>query len=565
MTPIGIDLGTTNSLIAHYDGDAPVLIPNALGKFLTPSVVSIGDDGSILTGEPARDRLLSHPELTVASFKRLMGTGQVTKLGRHQFRPEELSAVILRVLKDDAENALATKITNAVISVPAYFNETQRQATIDAAKLAGLHVERLVNEPTAAALAHGFADAEAGKYLVFDLGGGTFDVSILDRFDDVMEVIATTGNTRLGGDDFTAILENLILSDRAMAKKDLDPKSAAAIRRQAELLKIELSREHTASCSFTLGDRRVDGRIARTHFELEAAPLLGQLKGPTEMALRDSGTDPGALDAIILVGGATRMPMVRSLIARMFGRLPLINVDPDAAVALGAAVQSGLIRRKGALRDVVMTDVCPFSLGVALVDDENARDMRTSFSPLIERNAIIPISRNMIIQTVRDFQIAIEVQVFQGESLRTENNVFLGKLVVDIPRARKGVQSADVRFTYDINGVLEVEVTVLSTGKKVRQFLNNGAGLSPAELAKRFAALESHKLHPRLQMENAALLARAERLYEETREETRAEVKMLVIEFEHDISRQQLRNQAECREWFSKRLDQIETGLTGLY
>lgn len=565
MASIGIDLGTTNSLIAYFDGNEPILIKNALGDYLTPSAVSLADDGSILTGKPAMDRLLSHPDRSAASFKRFMGTDRLITLANKVYRAEELSALLLRALVEDAENALKTQISSAVISVPAYFNEVQRKATVDAGRIAGFAVERLVNEPTAAALAHGFNNTEEGKFLIFDLGGGTFDVSILDKYNEVMEITATTGDTHLGGNDFSEVMERMLAGIHQLDIGKLDGKAKATLRRQAEALKMALSRNQTAPYAFTIENQSCSGEIRRPEFETACARLLQRLRTPTERAVRDSGAAVEDFNAIILVGGATRMPMVRSLVSRMFGRFALADTDPDTTVALGAAVQSGLAKRHGALRDVVMTDVSPHTLGVATVDDSESRDVRLSVSPIIERNAIIPISRNITLSTVSDYQTSIAVEVYQGESLRPENNVALGTLRVQVPRSKKGKESIDVRFTYDVNGVIEVEVTSLSTKAVTRSILNNANRQSDSEIAARFKALEKLKLLPRDQMENSALIARAERLYEECRDEMRETVRELIVQFEKDISSQQLRDANACRIHYSKLLDTLESNLSGLY
>lgn len=393
MAILGIDLGTTNSLIAVLEESGPRLIKNALSQFLTPSAISVAEDGAILTGAAAKERLITHPGRSVASFKRFMGTGQVTRLGSLSFRPEELSALILRSLKADAEADLGATVNDAVISVPAYFNDHQRKATLDAGRLAGLKVERLVNEPTAAALAYGFGEVNEGRFLVFDLGGGTFDVSILEKYEGVMEVHATTGDTQLGGDDFTSIIEEMMIRAGNVDRKSLDSNARAQLRREAENIKLGLTSGHEAEYSIPIGAKVLSGAIGRSAFEQESAPLLRRLRTPVERAILDAGLEPHQFDAIVLVGGATRMPMVRSLVARLFGRLPLIHVDPDTTVALGAAIQAGLHKRDAALKDVVMTDVCPYTLGVATVEDARRETRSLYVTPIIERNAVVPISR----------------------------------------------------------------------------------------------------------------------------------------------------------------------------
>jgi molecular chaperone HscC len=557
MRVCGIDLGTTNSLIAVFDDGAPRLIPNALGDVLTPSAVGIDDAGAVLVGKAARERLLSHPDRTAASFKRLMGSEQQTQLGKLQFRPEELSALVLRSLKADAEQHLGAPIDEVIISVPAYFNDHQRKATLDAGRLAGLKVERLVNEPTAAALAYGFSDATEGKFLVFDLGGGTFDVSILDKYEGVMEVRATAGDTRLGGEDFTAVIEQRMADRPGFSIKELSAPDRARLRRAAEGLKFDLTKNEAASYNLAVNGAELSGTITRDDFEADAAPLLRRLRNPLERAIRDARLAPEDLTSIVMVGGATRMPMVRSMVARLFGRLPLVHVDPDQTVALGAAVQAGLKARALALDDVVMTDVCPFTLGIATVEDAKNTALKV-VTPIIERNAVVPISRNKLFSTVTAKQKVIEVEIYQGENLRPENNVKLGSFKVYVPPNEAGAESIDVRFTYDINGAVEVEAKSLSTKVVERRIFGNMSGLSEAELKTRFAALESIKLLPRDQAENRLLIARAERIYEEQRGDAREALREALARFEVQILNQQMTDLAEVRSNFAALLDALE-------
>jgi molecular chaperone HscC len=558
MALCGIDLGTTNSLIAVLQDTGPKLIPNALGELLTPSVVGLSEDGTILVGRAAKERLITHPDTTAASFKRYMGSGHKTSFGKLAFRPEELSAFVLRSLKADAEAFLNAPLDEAVISVPAYFNDHQRKATIDAAKLAGLKVERLVNEPTAAALAYGFGDVAEGKYLVFDLGGGTFDVSILDKYEGIMEIRATTGDTRLGGDDFTEIIEVLIARAAGFELKTLGTEERARLVRAAETLKVALSTAHEATFALTLAKSETRGQITRLAYEVECASLLRRLRSPTERALVDANMKPTDFDAVVLVGGATRMPMVRSLVGRLFGRLPLINIDPDTIVAMGAAVQSGLVARAGGLKDIVMTDVSPYTLGVAATDKRVEGPTESYVATVIQRNAVVPISRSIQLVTAGDNQSFITVEVYQGENLRPESNVHLGSIRMPVPRGPEGKEGIDVRFTYDINGALEVEVEVLSTKLRDRKIFRNASGLSEAELEARFSALSAIKLHPRDLMENKTLIARAERLYSEQTERGRESLRGMIGQFEAVISSQSQRDLNPVRNEFSKFLDTLE-------
>jgi molecular chaperone HscC len=557
MAILGIDLGTTNSLIAVLEPSGPRLIKNALSRVLTPSAVSVAEDGTILVGAAASERLITHPERTVASFKRFMGSGQITKLGSLSFRPEELSALVLRSLKADSEAALGETITEAVISVPAYFNDHQRKATLDAGRLAGLKVERLVNEPTAAALAYGFGAVNEGKFLVFDLGGGTFDVSILDKYEGVMEIHATTGDTHLGGNDFTRVIEEMMARTGKVELGSLDRNSRARVQREAEIVKLGLTADDEVGYSVP-GDIELSGSITRAQFELACAPLLRCLRSPIERAILDARLEPHQFDAVVMVGGATRMPMVRSLVARLFGRLPLIHVDPDTTVALGAAIRAGLDKRDEALKDIVMTDVSPYTLGVAVLEDARSDRRLLSVIPLIERNAVVPISRSKRLFTVEDNQSVVSVDVYQGENLRPENNVHLGSLEIDVPRGKAGREGVDVRFTYDINGALQVEVTVLSTGRTSSKIFSNSPELSQEELAARFKAMEAIKLHPREQVPNKALLARAERLYAEQLGEGRAIIGRMIAEFVAEIVDQQLQDPEAMRDALAKSLDRFE-------
>lgn len=557
MTEIlGIDLGTTNSLIARWTEDGPAILPNALGAELTPSVVGLLDNGEIVVGEAAANRLITHPERTAAHFKRLMGTSQLAKLGAKSFRPEELSAFVLKALKRDAEKALDKEISDVVISVPAYFSDAQRQATRAAGELAGLSVRRLVNEPTAAALAHGLNDVEEGKYLVFDLGGGTFDVSIVERFDDIFEVRASAGDNFLGGEDFRGVVKSLITKQHEIETGSLDAAAHNVLSNAAERVKQALSTAREAEYEVSFAGRVLEGTLTREQFETESEELLRRLRKPLEIAIRDSDLSVDEIGEVVLVGGATRMPCVRSLVARLFRRLPLAGNDPDKTVAAGAAVQAGLVAEDKALNDVVVTDVCPHSLGIEVVRD-GGRGMMMSF--VIERNAVLPISRVEDYYTVENNQKELLVRVFQGESMRPEKNVFLGDVRVPVTPKPAGEESINVRFTYDVNGLLDVEVEVPSKDlKKQKLFETQESSLSDAEIGKRRAELEKYKLHPLEDAPNLALLARAERLYEEHTGDQRDAIGRLIREFEQEISDQTNRHPDKTREKFGRRLASFE-------
>ncbi|NTI46615.1 molecular chaperone HscC [Agrobacterium rhizogenes] len=555
MAIIGIDLGTSNSLAAVWSETGAELIVNALGETLTPSAVSMADDGTVLVGRAAVDRLITHPDRSVASFKRWMGSAKNTELADKSWRPEELSALVLKSLKDDVESALGTEITEAVISVPAYFNDPQRKATLDAARLAGLRVERLINEPTAAALAHGLETGD-GRFLILDLGGGTFDVSLLHKYENVMEIRASAGDSSLGGNDFRDVIVQILLNRHGSADAKLESSDRARILREAEALKFKLTDASVADYEFPLGQIVCQGELTRAGFEEASASLVKRMRIPIESAIRDARIDVAKIDQIVLVGGATRMPLIRNLVTKLFGRFPLLHPRPDHAIALGAAVQAGLKHRRGALDEIIMTDVCPFTLGTA-VFDPRAPD-GAILSPIIERNAIVPISRENIYRTASNGQTRVDVQVLQGEHMRPSQNIEIGKISVPVPPGPAGQESIGIRFTYDINGALEVEVNVTSTGRLERKVFRNQSNLNDEELERSFAALSSIKLTPREQQENRSLIARAERLYAETLGSAREHIAQLLLEFETALKDQSNRDPDGLRKSFAASLNHFE-------
>jgi molecular chaperone HscC len=519
---IGIDLGTTNSLCAIWRDGKAHIIPNAMGEHLTPSCVGIDDDGTVLVGQAARERLQTHPQLTTALFKRYMGSEKITRLGQRDFRAEELSSMVLRSLKADAEAFLGTLVTSAIVTVPAYFSDAQRKATRIAGQLAGLTVDRLLNEPTAAAMAYGIHDRDQeAKFLVFDLGGGTFDVSILELFDGVMEVRASAGDNFLGGEDFVTLLVDTFLDKSglhtALAGTKLGARDSQRLRDECERAKRRLSDSQHTTINLPVGDTTYRWELTEETFAELAAPLLQRLRTPVERALRDSTIRAAELDTVVLAGGATRMPLVRKLVSRMFGRFPTIELDPDEAIALGAAVQAGLVMRDAALDEVVMTDVAPYSMGIA-ISRQVGPDQYDSghFLPIIERNSTVPVSRSHPIGTIQDFQTKVMVAVYQGEARLVKDNVFLGNIEVPLPSKKKGEVDIEVRFTYDVSGVLEAEVLLPQTGERYKAIISDNAGvLTPEQIAQRFTELDALKIHPRDQMENRALVTRADRMYEQ--------------------------------------------------
>lgn len=558
---VGIDLGTTNSLVAAWVDGAPRLIPNALGGTLTPSCVSIDEDGTVLIGEAARERLQTHPQRTASLFKRYMGSARSVRLAERDYRAEELSALVLRSLKADAEAYLGQPVTEAIVTVPAYFSDAQRKATRVAGELAGLRVERLLNEPTAAALAYGLHEA-AGEtqFLVFDLGGGTFDVSILEMFDGVMEVRASAGDNMLGGEDFVTLIAERAFAAGIPETARNDAMFMQRLVARAEIAKRQLTAKGTATFEIGYAAAHASVTLDSEAFEKLAQPLLNRLWRPIERALRDARIRAADLDNVVLAGGATRMPMIRTLATRMFGRFPAVGHNPDEVVALGAAVQAGLKMKDKALQERVMTDVCPYTLGSEVARRLDDGSQASGFyAPVIERNVVVPVSRVKRFVPMDPQQKQIRIGVYQGESRMVRDNISLGEIVLPLEPGPGHDEGVDVRFTYDVNGLLEVEVTVVATGKVEQLVIESGeAHMSPADIAQRLAALSALKILPRDTLENRTLLARAERLYEQLLGDMRDQLGQAILRFEQALGTQDPRVIARDAAAFREVLDAIE-------
>jgi molecular chaperone DnaK len=489
---IGIDLGTTNSCVAVMEGGEAVVIPNAEGNRTTPSVVGFKKDGERLIGETAKRQAITNPERTVISIKRYMGTNHKVKIDDKEYTPQEISAMILQKLKADAEAYLGQKVTQAVITVPAYFNDSQRQATKDAGKIAGLEVLRIVNEPTAAALAYGLDKSEDQTILVYDLGGGTFDVSILELGDGFFEVKATSGDNRLGGDDFDqVIIDYLVAEFKKEHGIDLSKDKAAVQRLKdaAEKAKKELSGVLTTTISLpfiTVVDgvpQHLEVNLTRAKFEELSAHLVERTMGPTRQALSDAGLSPSDIDKVVLVGGSTRIPAVQEAVKRLIGKEPHKGVNPDEVVALGAAVQAGVLT--GDVKDVVLLDVTPLSLGI-----ETAGGV---FTKMIERNTTIPTTKSQIFTTYADNQSSVEIHVLQGERAMAADNKTLGRFILgDIPPAPRGVPQIEVTFDIDANGIVNVSALDKGTGKSQKITITSSSGLSDEEIERMMKDAEAH-------------------------------------------------------------------------
>ncbi len=555
---IGIDLGTTNSLVAYYGDDGPHIIPNRLGGRLTPSVVSVEGE-HIYVGDVAKERMLTHPEDSAAVFKRTMGTDAKYRLSGRLFRSEELSSFILRSLKEDAEAFLGEEITEAVISVPAYFNDARRKATKHAGELAGLKVERIISEPTAAAVAYGLYDMQDdAKVLVFDLGGGTFDVSILELSGTILEVRAVAGDNYLGGEDFTAVIEDMWYKKAEVDRDVLDEKTLRHVHKQAENCKLIIDKERIVSMKCMIGDEEKEVRIRLDEFEKNCEELLERIRIPVRKSLSDAKLKLSEIDKVVMVGGATRLPLVRRLVGKLFRSLPETSVNPDEAIAVGAAIQAAMKERRESIREVILTDVCPFTLSTEVsIEREGGGFESGHVCPIIERNTVIPASRTETLYPLYDNQKSIRVKVLQGESRFADNNLNLGELEIPLPKRKKDENSVDVTYTYDVNSILEVQVRVNLTGEVTKQILKGrDVDMSDEEIAARMEELAYLKIPPREQEKNKLLLVKGERLYEENFGEDRQVIEHYIRKFEQALNSQDPKRIDAAREEFKEFLEE---------
>ena len=526
MAIIGIDLGTSNSLVSLWRDTGVELIPNGLGEILTPSVVSIDADGSLLVGQAAKERLVSAPDKTAAEFKRFMGTNKKYFLGDKTYTPEDLSSFVLRKLKEDAENFLAKNypgetVTEAVVSVPAYFNDNQRAATKRAGFLAGLSVERILNEPSAAALTCRLYDRELDfMALVFDFGGGTLDVSVVDCFDNMVSVLAVAGDNRLGGADFDRQIALAFCATNNLRFDNLSPLAQASLLYQAEQAKRLLTQGDRAN--IVIPDGEATGTLELTNQKLVdiCAPLFQRMGLPLRRALVDSQQTLCDISRIIMVGGSCKMPIVQDYLRQLLERELENPFSPDTVVGLGVGVYAGIRERHESIRDLVMTDLCPFTLGTSVRN--KVHKALPLFAPVIERNSVLPCSHMIRHCTTTNLQTQVSVDVLQGEGRYAKDNLKLGEFTVLVPPSPAGEESIDIRFTYDINGILEVEVTVVSTGQVYRElFLGQNSSLTPEQVQRRLKELTQLKLPPQDREETRALIALGERLYAQSSGRTR--------------------------------------------
>ncbi|EEM5042549.1 Hsp70 family protein [Salmonella enterica subsp. enterica serovar Infantis] len=500
---IGIDLGTTNSLIAVWQDGAAQLIPNKFGEYLTPSIISMDENKQILVGKPAAARKTSHPDKTAALFKRAMGSNTHWHLGEESFNAPELSSLVLRSLKEDAEDYLQQPIKDVVISVPAYFSDEQRKHTRLAAELAGLNAVRLINEPTAAAMAYGLHTQQNSRSLVFDLGGGTFDVTVLEYATPIIEVHASAGDNYLGGEDFTHLLLDEVLKRWNLDKSALTDSDLAALYACVEAAKCASG--SPLRMSWLYQERALESTFYDDELEALWLPLLNRLRTPIEQALRDSRLKPEQIDSLVLVGGASQMPLVQRIAVRLFGKLPYQSYDPSTIVALGAATQAACRLRHEDVEEVILTDICPYSLGVEV----NRQGVPGIFSPIIERNTTVPVSKVETYSTMHPEQDSICVRVYQGESHKVKNNILIDSFDVML-KPNGHIQAIDIRFSYDINGLLEVDVLLEDGKSESRIISHNATSLTTQQIDASRERLLALKIYPRDMLINRTFKAQLE-------------------------------------------------------
>jgi molecular chaperone DnaK len=539
---IGIDLGTTNSCVAFMEGSEATVIPNAEGGRTTPSVVGFSKNGERLVGEAAKRQAITNPDKTIISIKRHMGTDYKVKIDDKEYTPQEISAMILQKLKADAEAYLGEPVTQAVITVPAYFNDSQRQATKDAGKIAGLEVLRIINEPTAAALAYGLDKEDDQTILVFDLGGGTFDVSILEMGDGLFEVKATSGDNQLGGDDFDQVIIDYLVDEfKKEHGIDLsnDRMALQRLKDAAEKAKKDLSGVLTTTISLPFltadasGPKHLEVTLTRAKFEELSADLVERTMQPTRQALKDAGLQPSDIDRVILVGGSTRIPAVQEAIKKEIGKEPSKGVNPDEVVAMGAAIQGGVL--SGDVKDVVLLDVTPLSLGIETLGGV--------FTKLIERNTTIPTEKSQIFSTAADNQTVVDIHVLQGEREMAADNKTLGRFQLqDIPPAPRGVPQIEVTFKIDANGIVNVSAKDKATGKSKDITIQSSSGLSDEEIERMVKEAEEHaeedkKRKEQVEIRNKAdqLLFTADKTVKELGDKVEAEDKQKVEEAKEKV------------------------------
>lgn len=551
---IGIDLGTTNSLVCVWEEDHVRLLKNCFGENMTPSVVSFDEDGTVYVGKTAQERLVTHPEVTFREFKRDMGTKTKYVAYGREYTPEELSALVLKQLKADAEHELGHSVGEAVISVPAYFNDRQRAATRNAGLLAGLKVERLINEPSAAALAYHVDQCdEAEMFIVFDFGGGTLDVSLVDAFENVIEIQSISGDNRLGGKDFNTLIACDICSRNHLVWEELSRQDKAILLREAEQVKIRLTGAEQTTAQVRINGKEYTYVLNNQQLVDLSAELFAAIQKVLAKLMNNGMVTADDISRVIMVGGSSRMPTVRQFVSRLFGDRISEGGNPDEIICQGTGILCGIKERKSRARDLVLTDICPFTLGVGITGDV--------MSPIIRKNQSLPSSYVHEYITVSDYQTSVRLPVYQGENHKASLNLPLAEMKIMVPPKPKGEVNVQVRFSYDINGLFDIDVFCPATGEHIRRELGTMGGMSEQEILESRAALEKIKVHPRDMEKNKCILERAEAVYVECNERQQVFLGQAIESFLFALDKQQPRIAERAYRMFQVQLAMVENSL----